>query len=85
MSLCENCADKTCYGYSHSILECEDFIPQTNADRIRAMTDEELAGWFGTHACCMAEPFACHKPGGACKRCWTDWLKSPVEEDNGPE
>lgn len=25
------------------------FIPQTNADRIRAMTDEELAEWIYTH------------------------------------
>ena len=53
----------------------------TWGDKIRAMTDEELARWFGTHACCMEEPLACHKPGGACERCWLDWLKQEV--DNG--
>lgn len=47
----------------------------TNADYIRAMTDEELAKWFGTHACCMLSPFLCSKAGGSCKACWLDWLK----------
>jgi len=56
---------------------------QTNADRIRAMTDEELCEWIETHSC----------PDGACETllndgfvdchsCWLDWLKSPVEVDN---
>lgn len=52
--------------------------PMTNADRIRAMTDEELAGWFGTHVCCMADPITCTKPGLSCRKCWLDWLKQEV-------
>lgn len=57
--------------------------PQTNADRIRAMTDEELAEWFhkiqydvsdyycGGHSC---EP---QLPTG--KDSWLDWLKEEAK------
>ena len=81
MSLCENCADKTCYGYSHSISECEDFIQQTNADRIRAMTDEELAEYLSAVAndgggSCAPGCYDCSTH--TCKEAWLDWLKSPV-------
>ena len=58
--------------------------PQTNADRIRAMTDEELAEWFlkiqydisdyycGGHSC---EPTL---PTG--KESWLCWLKQEASE-----
>lgn len=51
---------------------------QTNADRIRAMTDEELAEWleFRDDNCPRAK---C--PGGSCHKCWLAWLQSPVEEE----
>lgn len=45
--------------------------PQTNADRIRAMTDEELAFYIVNHPMWSDE--------SAC----VAWLKSPVEVDNG--
>lgn len=45
--------------------ECSDFRPMTNADRIRSMSDEELAD-FLLHICDWN---------------WRDWLKSPVEVD----
>ena len=48
--------------------------PQTNYDILISKTPEELAEWFGTHACCMRDPFFCTKPGG-CKKCWLEWLK----------
>lgn len=49
--------------------------PKTNADRIRAMTDEELAKILNGGC----------PPGGAkcnerCETCWLDWLRSPVED-----
>lgn len=49
--------------------------PITNYHSLISKTPEEMAEWFGTHACCMAEPFACNRPGGSCKKCWSDWLK----------
>ena len=47
MELCSKCADKSCTGYDSRITECEDFRPETNADRIRNMTDEELDKFLG--------------------------------------
>ena len=46
-------------------------VPMTNADRIRAMSDEELAKWLE------------YEGGGACAEVcgWLNWLQSPAEED----
>ena len=59
--------------------------PQTNADRIRAMSDEELAEFL----CDGCPPFrkngvSCYVPK-TCHNCWLDWLKQPVKdgEDDG--
>ena len=55
---------------------------KTNADRIRAMTDEELAKTFETDfATCppnAGEDKWCDKDAD-CKQCWLDWLKQPAE------
>ena len=50
---------------------------KTNADRIREMTDEQLAIFLGDVDCC--NPNHC-EPGMYCEKCWLDWLRSPVEE-----
>ena len=46
-------------------------VPMTNADRIRAMSDEELAKWLE------------YEGGGACAEVCgcLNWLQSPAEED----
>lgn len=48
-----------------------DTDPKTNADRIRAMDDEELARWLE------------YEGGGACAEVcgWLDWLRKPAEEN----
>ena len=49
--------------------------PITNADRIRAMTDEELADWvWGVETAGRA-----YGPRG--KKAWLDWLKQEVDSD----
>ena len=60
--------------------ECADFRPMTNADRIRVMTDEELAAYMGD----VQTWGGCPNHGARnckenCADCWLDWLKSPVE------
>lgn len=68
---------------------CRDFIPkpQTNADRIRSMTDEELAIWLSAImdcSNCVAEiPCAKEITTKFCKDILCEWLKSPAEVDNG--
>ena len=58
--------------------------PKTNADRIRAMTDEELAKFFVTRstACekCFFKRRCIKDPTGVCDECIRGWLRSPVEE-----
>lgn len=54
--------------------------PQTDADRIRSMTDEELAEvLFGS---CIEHMGVeeCSHPEEACKSCVLDWLKAESEE-----
>lgn len=62
--------------------ECFEIMtsPHTNADRIRSMTDEELAEvLFG---CCIEHMGVeeCSHPEEACKSCVLDWLKAESEE-----
>lgn len=55
-------------------------VPQTNADRIREMTDEELVDVIGC-------PFGIDAdicfPQKSCAVCMLKWLRSPVEESDG--
>ena len=58
------------------MLHCGDTDePQTNADRIRSMSDEKLAEWvWGAETAGRA-----YGPRG--KKAWLDWLKQEVSED----
>lgn len=58
--------------------------PITNGDRIRAMSDEELADWLGVYcngqtAQEVGKP--CVSGMGSCEECWLDWLKQDAKED----
>lgn len=57
---------------------------KTNADRIRAMSDEELAEWLGVY--CNGQTAQevekpCISGVGSCEECWLDWLKEEAEDD----
>lgn len=100
VSKCFSCAHKKdydpkfgYYGCNLSGWECKGysmFEPKakprriTNADRIRAMTDEELANLIN-----RIEPKFCHDgwdymigcdEDKDCVMCWLDWLKQEVED-----
>ena len=69
---------------------CPDREVLTNADCIRAMSDEELAFWMTTNVTCCSCPAdldACHNmefpEKMTCEEIILDWLKNPVEVDNG--
>lgn len=57
----------------------------TNADKIRAMTDEELAGFINDAEYgfldrpAMCDVCTAHRMNN-CLKCWLDWLKQEVEE-----
>ena len=85
MSVCERCTENgNCAWQNHDETICREkpAFPATNADRIRAMTDEELAEFMchnvsnGTVNCafCAAAEFCRMGHNG-----WLDWLKQEVE------
>lgn len=69
----------------------ENYEPPTNADRIRAMSDEELAKWLADMwDCCYCSEYertGCHPLFSAepcdqkCEQHCLEWLKKPYKED----
>lgn len=51
----------------------------TNADKIRAMKDEELAETIRFAECCPEVTDHCGL-FDSCNECWVNWLQQPVEE-----
>ena len=71
--ICENCngfIDMD--GNYHPHVEKPFMPPMTNGDRIKAMTDEELAMFLDGFDSC---------PGHYCREACLDWLKQPAKED----
>lgn len=68
--------------FSEKCFEPEEAKPQTNADRIRAMSDKELAEFINhfnicdlrTNDECKMSYCAC------CEVCVMDWLQQPLKE-----
>ena len=56
---------------------------KTNADRIRNMSDEELAEFLAYNAFCeecyVEKDDSCCYPDGTCKQKHLEWLKSEAE------
>ena len=59
--------------------------PKTNGDKIRAMTDEELAEFIDTVTDCCSDGWMCDKcpikSTGCDKDSFIEWLKQEVSED----
>ena len=92
---CGSCIGKTLCGEPEdTALVCVDRVigkPMTNAQKIRAMTDEELVNFLMRlmgHAQCFAEGIFPYHPCPQeqnCKQCGIDWLQQPAEEDDHDE
>ena len=56
-------------------------VKQTNADRIRAMSDEKLAVWLKVNLDCAFCPvgISCTE-GKSCYKLLLEWLRQPAEE-----
>lgn len=56
------------------------FIQLTNADRIRAMSDNEIADWMDDNMPCRQNcPAKRPMCSDRCYNAWLDWLRSPAE------
>ena len=78
--LCVNCKQNNsctmCWKTSKK--KCPHFVQKTNADRIRAMSDEELADVVANGVGCVRK--APHCMDDDCTPCIFKWLKQPAEE-----
>ena len=102
MTNCKKCEHHSClYAGADRILsvECGTYTPphkqkksQTNADRIRAMSDEDLANFlhkvvckFMCEYCKEYERIKAAKGhancNGECDKAYLEWLKQPAEEE----
>ena len=53
--------------------------PVTRGDKLRAMTDKELAGLLSIY-CCRNKTYDAHcETFGSCEACWQDWLKEEAK------
>jgi hypothetical protein len=59
--------------------------PKTNADRIRSMTDEELAEWLAAHneRSAVCPNFGAHGCQASCIQCWLKWLRQEADDGRG--
>ena len=72
---CKNCkADCAEKGIDHEKQSCLGYLGNTNADKIRAMTDEELAKKISG-----IESFALTCGSGWPPEKWLDWLKKEAQ------
>ena len=96
MKGCNNCAKRRdikkecpwggsyqhCGEHGEQIGICNAYRQETNADRIRAMSDEELiqfqAALIKTLGCPPSNPEVCIDD---CKKCWGIYLRQPLEEE----
>ena len=76
MSNCKLClADCAFSGKDMKKGTCKGYIPMTNSDRVRAMSDEKLADWAINKAPSIGKRYTDSRLG------LLDWLQQPAEED----
>lgn len=61
---------------------CVDCVHMTNAQKIRAMTDDELADFMNRDISGCPPTGDCNKASDDCKACWLDWLQQPAEDND---
>ena len=83
-SICDNCSAKNCLWRAETgsidppVMDCENFNKMvTYAEKIRSMTDEELADWLYNHDYCpYCESYYGNKDREVdCKAVILEWLK----------
>lgn len=82
--LCDNCKRYPCTDDDYKMrYTCPGFLekpkPTTNADRIRSMSDEELAKWIWTSVAWQIANYR-HDEKVQTDDEWLEWLKEEVKE-----
>lgn len=86
MSNCKLClADCAFKGKDMKKGNCKGYIPMSNADRIRAMSDEELVSFMMYPVCkytgCKGDCTEKNIGVTGCRKKILNWLKQPVKEE----
>ena len=79
------CGLKGSYAYRHGCFGedmCRCREPMTNAQRIRAMSDEEMAEFISSIPMCVGKDEDLNCEIDVCKECFLKWLQQPAEEDD---
>lgn len=86
MTNCKYCKADCIFRGEQQTKECKGYIPMTNADRIRAMSDEELAELLSNevpHDCAycnlVCATFDGDKFAGSCQNAFYRWLQQPAK------
>ena len=58
------------------------FCGKTNAQKIRAMSDEEMAEFISSIPMCVGKDEDLNCEIDVCKECFLKWLQQPAEEDD---
>lgn len=86
ITLCDRCSIAARCLLNYDGIPCRKLrtVEPTNADRIRAMSDETLAGFLAFTGCPLKVMVSLcpsrHNSDKKCnaRRCWLDWLKQEV-------
>ena len=80
--------DSGCRAWAKECIACKGtgsiLYPETNADHIRRMSDEELAKFLAEPCCCDVDPGCdgCRECGNdLCLKYLLKWLQQPADED----
>lgn len=77
---CKYCkADCAHSGEDRELEKRSCYIPMTNGDRIRSMSDEELAKIISDGGCPPKISEIVCETTDDCNVCWRNWLKQPAE------
>ena len=85
---CAECSDRWKCGAGYDLRKkrrgCEKAkkpAKRSNADRIRYMTDEELAEWIAYRQGCFERQDKRCSKYGTCRDCWLEWLREEATDD----
>ena len=76
---------KTVLEFIDEYFEIVESDKQTHADRIRNMSDDELADTLFDDCLEVMHKDECHADVGMCKKCISEWLQSEVKTEESEE
>ena len=84
ITLCDRCKEyaRCCLNYDGDNCRRSRTVEPTNADCIRAMTDEELAEMMAHGNCgyCKIHDYCFSQKGVDCDEAWLNWMKQEVNK-----